>query len=111
MESIIKTFTGKYVDLSKIVAISDAYFINRMGSGGYLVGFTIDCQLLEKPLLFEREFEHDDYGYKNQIKMVDGSYMESFHFVRGEGQEKIKAVARLQKEIDELVIQWRLSVN
>ena len=51
MESIVKIFTGKHIDLSKIISISDAY-IDRMGSEGWFVGFNIICQLRDEPLSY-----------------------------------------------------------
>lgn len=52
MESIYKTKTGKYVDLSKVVAISEVEF---MGGNGY--GFSVYFQLCEKPVQFIYYFE------------------------------------------------------
>lgn len=96
-ENIVKTFIGKHVDLSKVVAISDAYFIDRMGFGGYYVGFDIYVQLLNEPIHFERELEREkEYKYTE----------EGFKIVRTNDGE-ILAVKRLQEQIDELVEQWK----
>lgn len=48
--SIVKTFFGKYIDMSKVVSIDEAKFIDKRGHGGYYVGFSIQCQLLESPI-------------------------------------------------------------
>lgn len=47
MNSIYKTKTGKYIDLSKIVAIGD------VSSNGTDCFFKVDCQLMENPSLFK----------------------------------------------------------
>lgn len=36
---IVKTFMDTHLDLSKIVSISDAEFVDRMGFGGWFVSF------------------------------------------------------------------------
>jgi len=110
-ETIVKTFIGKYIDLSKVVSISDAYFIDRMGHGGFYVGFHIDCQLMDKPIEYVRKFEYDEMG-KNEREqyapiLVNGEAADFFFDTRGEGNKKILAVSRLQKQIDDLVEQWR----
>lgn len=109
MESIVKIFTGRHIDLSKIVSITDAYFINRMGSGGYFVGFEIECQLLEKPIEFEKSFDYDEYTHKDgtKVKMVNGEYQEFHGYRSGYGEENILAVHRLQKQVDVIIEQWK----
>jgi hypothetical protein len=49
---IYRMFTGHHIDLSKIVAISQPKFVDMMGNGGYFACFTIDVQLMDKPLEF-----------------------------------------------------------
>lgn len=110
-DTIVKTFIGKYIDLSKVVSISDAYFINRMGHGGYFVGFEIHCQLLEQPIKYERMLDWGEEGKGRDVKMVDGECAEPPNIFHGNQYDKdILAVHNLQKQIDELVEQWR-SVN
>lgn len=96
MNSIIKTFIGKHIDLSKVVAISDARFINRMGFGGYFVGFEIHCQLLDKPIIYERKFDWDE-SERGDVRAI----------IYGEDEQTPLAVERLQKQIDELIEQWK----
>lgn len=90
---IVKTFIGKYMDLSKVVSISDAYFIDHMGHGGYFAGFEIHIQLLEKPIEYMRSIDADHSGIRPCPIFNEAG--------------KILGVAELQKEVDELVEQWR----
>lgn len=87
----------KHVDMSKIVAISDAYFIDRYGSGGYYVGFHIDVQLMDQPLKYERELEyheqHDTSGYRKSPKYGKNG--------------KTIAEINLQREIDKIIELWK----
>lgn len=103
VSQIVKTFIGKHIDLSKVVSISDAYFINRMTFGGYYVGFEIEVQLLDKPIKYERPFEYDECVYDPKPMPVSISG-EPLDYVID--QQELLAVSRLQKQIDELVEQW-----
>lgn len=99
---IVKTFIGKHIDLSKIVAISDAEFIDRMGNGGYYVGFKIHIQLMDKPIEYMRKItyqeEEQDFGKWPDRKR----YCESDFIHR-----KPIAVVNLQRQVDELIRQWK----
>ena len=97
METIVKIFTGKYIDLTKIVAITDAEFIDRMGYGGYYVGFTIYCQLLEKPIVYERKLDYREEKYENG----------KIHAKTNDRNGKILAEENLQKQVDEIVSMWK----
>lgn len=99
MERIRKTFIGKHIDLSKIVAISDARFLDRMGSVGFFVEFEIHVQLTDKPISYVRKFERDEAEYFGE------SNKRPEPILNKEG--KILAVVRLQKQIDELILQWK----
>jgi hypothetical protein len=94
LETIVKTFTGKHIDLSKVVAISDARFVDRMGHGGYFVEFDIDIQLLDKPLNFGRRIEADHSGDRPKP-------------IYDEDGVTITGVRELQEKIDDLVKQWK----
>lgn len=102
----------RHIDLDKIAAISDAYFMDHMGSGGWFVGFEIHMQLLDKPIKWARGFAEDekDYSY------TPGHHNGVFYLVFTDGSKDtrdsvegktILAVDRLQREIDELVRLWR----
>ena len=52
MNSIFKTRFGTHIDLSHILSISDAYFVDRMGSGGYFVEFQIQFILRDSPIFY-----------------------------------------------------------
>jgi hypothetical protein len=109
MSTIVKTFIGRHIDLSKVVSISDAYFIDNMGSGGFYVGFEIHCQLLDSPIKYERKFEYDEEDFSgHRPKPVTTSISSDLYFLIED--KDILAVQRLQKQINELVEQWK-SVN
>lgn len=98
MSSIVETFFGEYIDLDKIVSISKAEFIDRMGHGGYFVGFKIRCQLIKEPIVYRRELERDEYQYETG---------KGHRIVYGKDSYTPLAVVRLQKQVDELVQQWK----
>jgi len=105
MAGIVETFLGEYIDLDKVVSISKARFIDRMGWGGYYVGFEIKCQLLKEPIVFERKLEHDEYEY-TPIP-IDSKFPENgYRIIYGNDNSTPLAVIRLQKQIDDLVQQW-----
>lgn len=56
-------FMGRHIDLSKITSISNAYFIDRMGFGGWYVGLDITFQLQDKSLEYERKYEFREYSF------------------------------------------------
>lgn len=94
-EGIALTFFGEYIDLSKIVSISTPVFIDRMGSGGYYVGFEIKCQLLKDPIRYERKFEYDESKW----------YLKKHHVVYGDSGKPL-ALERLMKEASQLIALW-----
>jgi hypothetical protein len=106
MSRIHKTFFGSYIDLDKIVNVSKAYFIDRMGYGGWFVAVDINCQLLESAIHYERHISDDEHHYadgKFRLKLVDNSSTT----IPPEDENEILAVQNLQKEIDVLVLAWR----
>lgn len=101
---------GKHIDLSKLVVISDAYFMDHMGSGGYYVGFHMEFQLMERAIIYQRELTikenpwvlegNDSYS----ILMTDGTV---YNNIRSDIDEsKVQAVVNLQKEVDLIVMAW-----
>lgn len=94
--NIVRTFMGNHLDLSKVVAISDAQFIDRMGFGGWFVGFKIHIQLMDKPIEYERKFDYDEYSFNKSHEVVYGK----------DGITPL-AVERLQSQINELITQWK----
>lgn len=96
MSPIVRAFWGGHIDLSKIVSVSDAYFINRMSSGGYFVGFQIHCQLLDTPI--EHVWDISHFGLKSS---ETGGGVRSVEIVGPESEEA------LQKDIDNFVEQWK----
>jgi hypothetical protein len=97
---IYKTFFGTYIDLDKLVSVGKAEFIDRIGCGGWFVGFEMHFQLMDKPIYFERILhEPEEYSYNpNEIR--------KFQIVRS-ADDKLKCVENLQKQIDELVSDWK----
>lgn len=102
-EPIVKAFIGRYIDLRQVVAISEAKFYDRMGSGGYYVGFDIHIKMLDKPIHHERKLTYTEERELEQM-MPEGAR----RFFRSDVPEhRITAVISLQKQIDELVQQWK----
>lgn len=96
--TIVRTFMGTHMDLSKIVSISDARFIDRMGSGGFFAGFDIHIQLLDKPVHYEVKFDNNDEAdYNTYHRPVP---------IMGRSGVPL-AVERLQKQVDGLIQQWK----
>lgn len=98
--TIVKAFTGQYIDLSKVVSISDARFLDRMGSGGWFVTFEINVQLMEKPIVYTRKFEYDEYNFNDKHELI-----------YAKDRRTPLAVERLQKQVDDLVRQWKEIFN
>ena len=106
---IYKTFYGSHIDISKIISISDVYFEDNMGRGGYFVGFSMSFQLMDKPLLYRRKLTIDEYGgycsgYVRNVALIDGRVVE---YEYGIEDKEIQAVANLQKQIDEIIKVWK----
>lgn len=107
----VHKFKDHWIDLDHVLAIGDAAFINRMGSGGWFVGFHLIMAFRDRPLLFERQMIYNDEhrfihekGY-HVAKLVDGTETDSPGSL--DDQRQLVAVAALQKEVDELVRIWR----
>lgn len=100
-QAIVKTFMGKHIDLSKVVSISDAEFFDRMGFGGYFVGFEMEVQLLDKPIKYERKLTYEERQQyeENHKKLPYGLQVST--------SQSILAVRNLQKQINELIQQWK----
>lgn len=107
---IYKTFFNKHIDLSKIVSITDAYYIGSLyTSGGSSVGFDIHIQLLDSPMHYRRNFSIEEVERNDPIK-VDGTTLR-FEDCQCESETydpDILAVHNLQKQIDVLVKVWKL---
>lgn len=102
---IIKTLTG-FIDLDKIVNISEPHFEDWMGKGGYYVSFEIHCQLLEKPISYSRRLysPHDAVvDGEPKVLLTDGNYARP----TPENYDRIVALVELRQEVEQLVAQWR----
>lgn len=104
-----------WVDLAQIAAISDAYFIDRMGHGGYFVGFHVTFNTPPahaKPVSFQMD-------YIRELNSSEKTWINSTHWViLADGrkadwskhqtpQEDLLCVNNLQKEINALVDLWK----
>lgn len=92
MVNAIVKFRGMHIDLDKIVSITDAYFVDRMGFGGYFAEFRVEVQLLDKPITFTRKINADHSG--NRPKPIYDEH------------ENIAGVVEWQKEADKLIKLW-----
>lgn len=107
MSPIYKIPGGPYIDLDKLVSISDADFVDRMGCGGWFVRFTMEFQLRETPLVFQRSLTEDEYEWDNGkechlLGLTNGGWVEC----PVEDREIIIAVNNLQSVINEIVLNW-----
>ena len=136
MEQIIN-ICGVWVDLDKVVAISDAIFVTPSTSYGYYsVMFNIICSLPpmhgsknQNTLTFARYFNRswdgqtleDEYyhayssdasyeplGLPNgeYVYLMDGR-LENPHNILKKDHNTIRAVSRVQKDINDFVSQWK----
>lgn len=80
---IYKTWFGKYIDLSKVVSISEAH----QCEGQWRLGFEIYCQLLERPIKYRT-------WWNSAIK--DG-----YEITRKELQQKIDDMVKVWKDFKE----------
>jgi hypothetical protein len=83
---IIKAFIGRHIDLSKIVAISDAYIVPSTGHGATYIYFEIHIQLLDAPIKYHRTLWPRIKPDEEELEI-------------------------LQAEIDDLVEQWKKVAN
>jgi hypothetical protein len=90
--TIVKTFIGKHIDLSKVIAISDAQLMDR----SWIVGFTIDVQLRDEPIKYQRQLDYDEYKFNGKHEII-----------YSEDMKTPLAVGRLQAQINELIEQWK----
>lgn len=113
---IYKAFTGKHLDLTKIISISDAWLNHE-----YVATFTIQAQLLETPLVYRRRVKTlwDPEKNKSHYLLLspEGEEVagptEWYQIMYGEAREfpghKVLTLARLQDHINELVAIWAAS--
>lgn len=102
---IYKMFDGRYIDLSKIVEITPAYFDDRMGSGGWFVGFTMLFQLRDNREIYEYRVE--------QFITLPQDWPQQLDRDRWNWADKNvaePAVAALQTHVDEIIAAWRLAI-
>jgi len=128
MSPIIKIFTGHYLDLDSVVAISDVYFINSAGMGGYAVGFDIFGKLPNiegkesvfkwlrplgdnecKYVPFEKEkVEPGSYhSGEDHIAIYDGPTIAWRVPAWNEKHHNFVCVYNLQKQVDVIISVWK----
>lgn len=101
---------GITIDLEAVVAVTDPFFEDRMGSGGYFVGFRVFFTLRDEPITFRRQFEMDEYRHgrtsgRAYIMLEDGSEIESWQ-VEGSKSQPL-ALARVYEEsVKPLLAAW-----
>lgn len=117
---IYKLFFGRHIDLDKIVSISDAYNFHQHG---WNVGFEIDCQLLDKPIIYQRQFQNETEQRWISDENESPSSATGIHLVLSDGslisenavirpaiyaQHQFMAEKNLQIQIDEVVSVWKM---
>lgn len=117
---MIKKFKNKHIDLTKIVAISDVYMdYVHYNSNAYTMKVDIDIQLLDKPIEFidfpigkwnsVNEHEIEVKYIENDIpvyKHTDGEFK-----VYTSDKSKLVCVDRFQKEVDQLIEDWKKAIG
>lgn len=99
-DHIYKMFDGRHIDLSKIVEVTPAYFDDRMGSGGWFVGFTMLFQLRDIRATYEYDVE--------QFITLPGNWTDhTYEYDWVDKNVAEPAVAALQKHIDEIIEAWK----
>ena len=104
-EPIVKTFIGRYIDLRQVVAISEAKFYDRMGNGGYFVGFEMHIKMLDEPIKYERKLTYEE---ERDLERMMPENSRRF-YLREVQYNQITAVINLQRQINELVQQWKVA--
>ena len=110
---IYKLFTGKYIDLSRIITISDARLVGDHRTGYVYVGFEIECQLSEIKICHSEIVSDVYYRYKSgrpELLMTNGTYINKVILMKNECDSEVMAVIYLQKKIDE-VLRYGKSLN
>lgn len=113
MEQIYKSKHFGYIDLSKIITITDA----KLSSGGQYVEFAMLVQLRDEPLKFSRclnfntemkwkpgRSDISEFGH-NIIKTINGAFKRIGKI--NIDHDTTVAEINLQIEIDELVSAWK----
>lgn len=108
MNSIYKIENGPYIDLDKLIHVSEAYFIDRMGFGGWYVGFKMEFQLRETAIEFirelnESEFQYDDEKGRHLLKLTNNELA-----VWVDDYKEVLAVSNMQKIVNTLVFNWQV---
>ena len=92
MNPIYKTWFNEYIDLSYILTISDAVFINRMGYGGLFVEFSIEFILRDRSIT---------YSFNTQSDLC-------MEFTQYPSEEfKLQAIKLVQDNLDVLLGKWK----
>ena len=92
MNPIYKTWFNEHIDLSHILTISDAVFINRMGHGGLFVEFSIEFILRDSPIT---------YSFDSQLDL----HMEFTQYPSTEF--KAQALKLVQDDLNVLITEWK----
>lgn len=110
MNRAIQKHFGRHIDLDKIITISDALFIDKMGSGGFFILVTIEAQLRDQPLEFwlpcSTVWKHDA-DFAEQQAMNDRQFLHDGPFPRRLPDGRIKSQVEVQEKVDALVTSWK----
>jgi len=107
-ESIYKLWTGQYIDLNHILMISDAYFIDRMGNGGWFRGFSIQFMFMDKPRDFVFDVDREKYvRFKDEHQLlIKGEWIGARNLHLYDANQS-DAVKDLQVKVDEVIRVWK----
>jgi hypothetical protein len=124
--TIYKTFWGAYIDFETLISISESKFIDRLGSGGWSVEFSIFFKD-SNPITYSRELNENEQTFltpdfpelwpknikdvkrsEHYLALADGHWItarDTWKFLH-DGHELILACSNLQKQIDQIVNDW-----
>jgi len=109
--TIYKTWFNAHIDLARILEIGVATFIDRMGSGGYSVGFYIQYQLRDGPVWYEFPGEgrspsrHDSIPNPHDYPVWDQPYVYASPEHKAWCEKHM--VKWLQDRVDVIIEEWK----
>jgi hypothetical protein len=110
-------FMSRTIDLSKLAEVSKAYFIDRMGHGGWFVGFTYRYADSKEMIEWFRDLKMETFDYRSGEERVmketdeaaftrlDGE-RDSRHVLFYAEDEVPRCVVNLQVDVDKLTEAW-----
>ena len=93
-----KTFYGKYIDLDRLISISEAK--TELIESWYNVSFEMHFQLMEKPLKFSRSLNNEEFSNG------EDEYGSLYRFPARDENGKVTCEKNLNVQIQEIIDAW-----